>query len=108
MPTPQMIRTGFGRRKSAVSTRPITENPRGLSRSDAIFARNLLCDSPTDPVTPNSVSIRCTRRASITAGGAPCSRAVPLRSKNASSKDKGSIDGVISSIIARMARLTSA
>ena len=107
VPTPQMMRTGRGRRKSAVSARPITENPRGLSRSLAILARNLLWLSPTEPVRPSSSSIRLVRRASSTAGGAPCRRAVPVRSRKASSSDSGSMAGVSSSIMARMARLAS-
>ena len=41
-PTPQISRTGLSRRKAAVSAWPITEKPRGLSRSEATLARNLL------------------------------------------------------------------
>ena len=41
-PTPQMMRTGLGFRKASVSALPMTEKPRGLSRSEAILARNLL------------------------------------------------------------------
>ena len=107
VPTPQMIRTGLGVRKACVSACPITENPRGLSRSDAILAKNLLWLSPTDPDSPSSTSIRRIMRAISTAGGAPCSRAVPVRSMNASSSDRGSIAGVNSSIIARIWRLTA-
>ena len=86
-----------------VSATPITEKPRGLSKSDATLARNLLCDRPIDPVSPSSSCIRLVSRASITAGGAPCSRWVPDRSMNASSSDSGSTTGVSSSIIARIA-----
>ena len=106
-PTPHKMRKGLGRRKSAVSASPMIENPRGLSRSDAILARNLLCDSPIDPVTPTCTSICCTNCASITAGGAPCRRAVPVRSKNASSSDRGSMAGVNVSIKARIWREVS-
>ena len=101
---PRSCRTGLSRRKSTVSAAPITEKPCGLSRSEAILARNLLCESPMEPVMPSSSRIRRTSRASITAGGAPCSRAVPVRSRKASSSDSGSTAGVRSSIIARIAR----
>ena len=57
-----------------------------------------------EPVSPNSARIRLISRASITAGGAPCRRVVPERSRNASSSDKGSMAGVSSSIMVRIAR----
>ena len=103
-PMPQMRRMGRGERKASVSSRPITEKPRGLSRSEATLARNLLCESPTEPVRPSSSYIRRISRASMTAGGAPWSRSVPERSRKASSSDRGSMRSVSSSIIARMAR----
>ena len=52
LPTPQMKPTGFAARKLSVSARPSTEKPRGFSRSEASFARNLLCDRPTEAVMP--------------------------------------------------------
>ena len=103
-PTPQIILTGLSRRKSSVSALPIMEKPRGLFKSDATLARNLLWLRPIEPLRPNSSRIRLISRASITAGGAPCRRAVPVRSINASSKDNGSMAGVSSSIIRWMAR----
>ena len=106
-PTPHMRRTGLSRRKSEVSARPMTEKPRGLSRSEATLARNLLYDSPMEPVMPSSCSIRRARRASMTAGGAWWRRCVPVRSRNASSRERGSTMGVRSSIIARIWRETS-
>ena len=106
-PTPQISETGRGPRKARVSARPITRKPRGLSRSEAILARNLLGARPTEAVIPSSVSIRFWRPARSAAGGARCSRSVPERSRKASSSDSGSTSGVSSSIIARIARLTS-
>ncbi len=58
LPTPQMKVTGFGARNAAASPAPSTEKPRGLSRSDATLARNLLCESPIDTVMPISASTR--------------------------------------------------
>ena len=107
-PMPQISRTGLSCRKAAVPAREITEKPRGLSRSEATLARNLLWDRPIEPVTPSSAFIRRVSRASITAGGAPCRRWVPERSMNASSSDSGWIAGVSSSIIVRIWRETSA
>ena len=68
LPTPQMKVTGFGARKAAASAAPSTEKPRGLSRSEAILARNLLCDRPIDTVMPISASTRLANRASVFAG----------------------------------------
>ena len=62
---------------------------------------------PIEPVIPSSACIRRVRRASITAGGTPCSFSVPVRSMNASSRESGSMAGVISSIIARIRREVS-
>jgi hypothetical protein len=77
-----------------VSAFPITEKPRGLSRSEATLARNLLCDSPTEPVMPSSVSIRrAGGRASRRAGAVQAP--VPVRSRNASSSDSGSMRGQV-------------
>ena len=68
LPTPQINDTGLPARKSMVSARPITEKPRGLSRSEAILARNLLWLRPTETVMPISFSMRLTRRAMLSAG----------------------------------------
>ncbi len=106
-PTPGRMPTGLGARKACASAPPITEKPRGLSRSEAILARNLLADSPMDTVRPVSVSIRACSLASVTAGGALCSRSVPARSIQASSKDRFWISGVSSPAMPRM-RLLSA
>ena len=42
VPTPHRRPTGLPARKARASDRPITAKPRGLSRSEAILARNLL------------------------------------------------------------------
>jgi hypothetical protein len=42
-------------RQKALSLVPDTANPRGLSRSEAILARNLLVDNPIDTVMPMAV-----------------------------------------------------
>ena len=68
-PTPQISETGWRARKSRVSARPMMAKPRGLSRSEAILARNLLCERPTETVMPSSASMRDCRRARRTAGG---------------------------------------
>ena len=48
--------------------------PRGLSRSEAILARNLLQDRPTETVMPMSRSTSRAKRASTLAGIMPCTR----------------------------------
>ena len=56
---------------------PSTAKPRGLSRSEAILARNLLAESPIETVIPISFSTLREKRASDLAGLMPCTRAVP-------------------------------
>lgn len=41
-PTPQMAATGKPANCPTASARPMTEKPRGLLRSEAILAKNLL------------------------------------------------------------------
>ena len=65
------------------------DNPRGLFMSEAIFARNLLCDKPTETLTPTSFSILCASFMRDTAGDDLCSLIVPERSKKASSIETG-------------------
>ena len=67
-PMPGMMVTGLSCRKVALSCAPITAKPRGLSRSEAILARNLLGASPTDTVRPISRSMSRAKRASVSAG----------------------------------------
>ncbi len=101
LPTPQMIETGLSPRKSMASSSPMMEKPRGLLRSEATFARNLLKLRPTETVIPISSSMRFTRRSMVRAGGAWCRRSVPLKSMKASSMESGSTNGVSSRIRAR-------
>ena len=56
---------------------------------------------------PSAASTRRASAASSCAGATPCSLAVPLRSRNASSIDSGSTSGVRRRISARTARPTS-
>ena len=107
-PTPQMAEIGRCARNASVSARPITENPRGLLRSEAILARNLLWESPMETLTRSCASISFDRRARIRAGGALCRRCVPERSRKASSIDSGSTSGVTARMRSRIERPTSA
>ena len=95
-PTPGSRPTGRGARKLCASAAPITEKPRGLSRSEAILARNLLGARPMETVSPVCASMRAWALARVTAGGAPCRRSVPDRSIQASSSDRGWTSGVSS------------
>ena len=106
LPTPQIRPTGFEARKVVASASPITEKPRGFSRSEAILARNLLKERPIETVMPISVSMRLCRRASAKAGGPWCRRSVPAMSMNASSIDNGSTSGVSDCISVRTSRPT--
>ena len=103
-PTPGRSETGLPARNPAASARPMTEKPRGLARSEAIFARNLLGASPIDTVMPTSASTRRANRASVRAGLPWWTRSVPVRSRKASSMETGSTAGVSSSISSRTAR----
>ena len=58
LPTPQIRPTGLDARKVVASASPITEKPRGFSKSEAILARNLLKERPIDTVMPISFSMR--------------------------------------------------
>ena len=98
--------TGFGARNFGASLAPSTAKPRGLSRSDAILARNLLQESPIETVMASFFSTSMAKRASTLAGESPCSRSVPERSRKASSIDNGSTSGVKASIIWRTSRPT--
>ena len=55
-------------KKARASSWPSTAKPRGLSRSEAILARNLLQESPTETVMPISRSTSRAKRASTFAG----------------------------------------
>ena len=60
-----------------------------------------------ETVTPSSASTRRAKRFSTTAGGAPCSAAVPDKSSTASSIESGCTSGVSASIKARTWRDTA-
>ena len=85
----------------------MTAKPLGLSRSDAILARNLLYESPTETLSPNSASTRRENRIRVMAGLAWCRRSVPLRSRKASSIETGSTMGVSSNMSWRTWRPTA-
>ena len=87
-PTPKMKPTGLSASMMRASSWSSAAKPRGLSRSEAILARNLLQDRPTETVMPISRSTLWAKRASTFAGIMPWTRSVPERSRNASSIDK--------------------
>ena len=93
-PTPGRIVTGLSARKACASSAPITEKPRGLSRSEAILAKTLLGARPTEIVSPVSCSIRACTFARVRAGAPPCRRSEPERSTHASSRLRGCTRGV--------------
>ena len=70
--------TGFGARKAAPRRAPSTAKPRGLSRSEAILARNLL-DGQPDRDGDADLALDLARQSApaICAGAMPCSRSVP-------------------------------
>ena len=72
------------------------------------MARNLLQDSPIETVIESFFSTSIANRAKTLAGERLCKRAVPERSRKASSIDNGSTMGVSASIICRTSRPTRA
>jgi hypothetical protein len=105
-PTPGNSRTDFVARKPCASAAPITEKPRGLSRSEAILARTLLGARPMETVMPTSASISAWTLASARAGQPLLIRSVPDRSSQASSSDRGWTRGVSRSSLAMIRRLS--
>ena len=71
-PTPHINLMDLSFKKELVSDAPIIEYPFGLFKSEATYAKNLLCESPIDPVKPKLPVILFINFASITAGGTPC------------------------------------
>ena len=59
LPTPYKTETGCGASHAAASRVPMTKNPSGLSRSDAILASDLVPLSPTETEMPMSRLISC-------------------------------------------------
>ena len=72
------------------------------------MARNLLQESPIETVIESFFSTSIAKRAKTLAGERLCKRAVPVRSRKASSIDNGSTMGVSASIICRTSRPTRA
>ena len=105
-PTPKMNPTGLSASIARASSWSSAAKPRGLSRSEAILARNLLQDRPTETVMPMSRSTSRAKRASTFAGIMPWTRWVPDRSRNASSIDSGSTSGVSACMAWRTSRPT--
>ncbi len=68
-PTPGSSETGSWAKNSFASDLPMIENPLGLSRSDASFARNFAYERPIETVMPKSSSILFAILASTAAGG---------------------------------------
>ena len=102
-PTPHMASTGSGSRNSRAPSAGTTRTPLpgtgspdptvGFAWALANLARNLLAAIPT--LHPRPSSSRTSRRmASATWTGDPCSRPAPATSRNASSRDNGSTNGV--------------
>src|SRR5260370_41244517 len=108
LPDPEDHVTGLGARKAAASVPPSTAKPRGLSRSEAILARNLLDESPIDTVMPSARSTSPAKPASALAGDIPCNRAVPDRSMNPSSIDTASTSRLSLNMSSRTSRPTRA
>ena len=97
-PTPGSSRTLSGASRDAASSASITVKPRGLPRPAAIFAISRFAARPIETVMPTCCSTALAKRASTTAGAAPCRASVPARSSTASSIDSGCTSGVSSFI----------
>ncbi len=106
-PTPQMSRTGRSRRKRIGLVAADHREAARLVEVGCDLRQELVVAEADEPERPSSAPSGRRRRASMSAGGAPWSRAVPVRSRNASSSESGSTAGVSASIIARIARLAS-
>lgn len=98
---PQRRLAGNGQSTSGTRSTGSTTRPSGFSRSDATFARNLFGATPTEAVSRSASTMRLLSPAAI-AAPASRSRAMPVRSRNASSIEIGSTAGVASSRIARI------
>ncbi|MDF2492845.1 MAG: hypothetical protein K0Q58_1423 [Microbacterium sp.] len=94
-PTPHSARTERGMRKSIVRSAGTMRRPSGLLAVDAIFATCFVEAAPMLQVSPVSSSTRA-RSIRATTPGEPQSRRAPRTSRNASSIDSGSTNGVIS------------
>ena len=84
-PTPESVRTGSFSRKAASVPGKTTVSPRGLSRSEAIFATDLEVPTPMEQVTPRAVTRSWMRWATRT--GCSVFTAVGVTSIKASSME---------------------
>ena len=101
LPIPYKTDIGCEASHASASAEPMTKKPSGLSRSDAIFARDLVLLRPIETEIPMSRLISCCRRCNASAGVARCSFCVPARSRKASSIESGCTSGVSESIFSR-------
>jgi hypothetical protein len=102
-PTPHSADTGSGRRKASTPSSGTTFTPSpgrgpvgdalGLAASEASLATNLVGATPTEHVRCCSSKIRV-RIWSAIDGAGPNSRSEPVTSRKASSRDRGSTNGV--------------
>ena len=73
LPIPYKTDIGCEASHASASAEPMTKKPSGLSRSDAIFAKDLVLLKPIETVIPISRLISCCRRCNASAGLARCS-----------------------------------
>jgi hypothetical protein len=105
-PTPHSRSIGSGWRNVSSRSGGTTRSPLGFATALATFARNFVRATPMLIGNPTSSrTLRC-NRAAISAGG-PASRPSPRTSRKASSIDRPSTSGVVSSNTANIALLAS-
>ena len=92
-PTPHSFSTASGARNSASVPGATSTKPPGLRRSEATLAHNLLLATPTLTTSPASSSTRDLIWRAI-ASPSPKAAALPVTSRNASSRLIGSTSGV--------------
>ncbi len=90
-----------------MSRTPTTSIPSGFAAELASFATNLVAPTPTEHVIPCSSAIR-SRSIRAMPVGVPRRRRAPATSRNASSRLRGSTNGVIERKISMTPRDTSA
>jgi hypothetical protein len=105
-PTPHRRPTGKGARNTRASPGATSFCPLGLAKSQAILATNLTEAMPADDGKPTSVAIRSRRLEAIRPGG-PNRLTEAVTSKNASSRERGSISGVTVLKMAKTASLAA-
>ena len=106
-PTPKMKPTGLSASIARASASSITAKPRGLSRSEAILARNLLAARPDrDGDADLALDLAPAAGPASPPASAPCSRSVPARSSQASSSESVCTSGVSARMLGADARPT--